>query len=287
MNSPEELENKFEKVLSQVRQINPNFAVLSRISNSLNNPDSDMDDIAKLIKSESSLTTDIIRISNSSYYGASFVCVDVETALTRIGFNDVLRVVSLILSKAICSKRLEYYDLSPHQMWSQGVTVSFFMEGFSKLAGLNKSKAATSGVLHNVGRILTDSLLTMFGHQTEWDDSDQLLAEWEEEQIGIHYGEAGARFLKDMEFPEEIQYIIRHHVYPGAALRENPLCQLLRYSVLLLERVGLGFSNPEYEIPDLSNLRPQIDITEEDVVAVIEDANTRYKEINMKVLTGA
>jgi len=286
MSSPEELENTIEKVLSQVKEINPNFAVLSRITNSLNNTDADMEDIAKLIKSEASLTTDIIHISNSSYYGANVECSDIESALTRIGFNDVLKVVSLIMSKAICSKRLEYYDLSPHQMWAQGVTVSYFMEGFSKLAGLNTSKAATAGVLHNIGRILTDSILTMFGHQTEWDGS-QPIAEWEQEQIGIHYGEAGARFLKDMKFPEEIQDIIRHQVYPGAASRANPLCQLLRYSVLLLEKVGLGFSNPEYEIPDPTHLFPQINLTKEDIGAVIEETRTRYKEINMKVLTGA
>lgn len=285
MNNAENLTQAVDQVLNQVKEINPNFAVLSRISNHLNNPDTDMDDIAKLIKSEPSLTTDIIRISNSSYYGASIECADIESALNRIGFNDVLKVVSLIMSKSLCSKRLEYYDLSPHQMWAEGVIVSFFMEELAKRSRLNKSKAATSGVLHNVGRILTDNVLTIFGHQKEW-DGEQPIAEWEQEQIGIHYGEAGARFLKEMNFPEEIQDIIRNHVYPGLASQANPICQLLRYSVQLVNKVGIGFCNPEFEFPCIGLLHPQFDLVAEDVMEIVEDSKIRYREINMKVLTG-
>ncbi len=285
MNFSDNLNEVVDQTIGKVKKINPNFAVLSRLSSHLNNPNTDMEDIAELIKSDQALTADIISISNSALYGAAVQCFDIESALSRIGFNDVLRVVSLLMSKAISSKRLEYYDISPHQMWGESVSVSFLMEGFSKVASLNKSKAATSGVVHNLGRVLTDEIITMFPLKSEW-DGQQPVAEWEDENIGINYGEAGARFLAEMKFPEEIQEIIRHHVYPGAAMRANPICHFLRYSVMLFRELGFGFLNTDYQVPDLSIMHPEFNISEEEVLEVVEDAKTRFKEINMRVLTG-
>lgn len=285
MNHPENLGETLDQVIGKVRKINPNFAVLSRLSSHLNDPDADMGDIAELIKSDQSLTADIIAISNSALYGAISECSDIESALQRIGFNDVLRVVSLLMSKAVSAKPLQYYDLSPHQVWIESVSVSFLMEGFSSVASLNKAMSATSGVVHNLGRILTDEIITMFPLKSEWDGLEPI-AEWEDENIGINYGEAGARFLKDMNFPEEIQYIIRHHVYPGAAMRANPICHFLRYSVSLFRKTGFGFVNEEYEVPDLSHFHPEFNLSEEEVREVVEFAKRRFKEINAKVLVG-
>lgn len=285
MNHPENLGETLDQVIGKVRKINPNFAVLSRLSSYLSDPDTDIEDIEELIKSDQSLTADIIAISNSALYGAVTECSDIGSALSRIGFNDVLRVVSLLMSKAVSSKPLQYYDLSPHQVWMESVSVSFLMEGFSALASLNKAMAATSGVVHNLGRVLTDEIITMFPLKSDWDGVEPI-AEWEDENIGINYGEAGARFLEDMNFPEEIQYVVRHHVYPGAAMRANPICHFLRYSVALFKAAGFGFANEDFEVPDVSILHPGFSLSEEEILEVVDFAKTRFKEINSKILVG-
>lgn len=286
MSNPEKLAEVVDQVISKVQKIHPNFAVLSRLSNFLNSPNTDMEDIVDLIKRESSLSADIVAISNSSLYGLAVECADVESALARIGFNDVLKIVSLLMAKSICSKRLEYFDISPHQMWAESVTVSFLMEGLSTLTGVNKAKAATCGIVHNMGRVLTDEILVMFPPKTSWDGKEPI-AEWEDENIGINYGEAGARFLKSMQFPQEVQDNIRNHVYPGAAMRSNPICHLLRYSVLLFKQLGFGFCNKEFQIPDLDHLQPEFEVSEADILEVVEDARIRYRELNQRVLMGA
>ncbi|MCZ6675421.1 MAG: HDOD domain-containing protein [Verrucomicrobia bacterium] len=285
MNRKEEFSDAVNQVVNQVIELHPNLAVLSSLSNLLNKPDTALDDLAQLIKSEPALTADIIKISNSSFYAASSECSDIESSLARIGFNDVLKVVSLILSQNLCSMRLESYRMDPDDLWAESVTASLLMETMALAARLNKAKAATTGILHNVGRVIINNLMEYFQIDLRWDASIPV-TDWEESVVGFNYGEAGGRFLREMKFPEEIREIIRYHVDPGQAPQApHPLTHLLHYCVQLADLVGRGFSNTAYNVPDTTQLRQHVELSGEDIREAVAEAKSRYEQINRKVLT--
>ncbi len=277
-----EFENAVNEVLQQIKDIHPNISVLSGLSSLLRNPNTDLEDLSQLIKSEASLTLDILRISNSAFYGSTVECTEIESALARLGFTDVLKIVSLILAQNLSSENLLHYQLNSDELWSESVTVSLLMEELARPANLNKSQAATAGVLHNVGRVMIDGLLEYANNNARW-DTKVSVTEWEKSVVGLHYGQAGGRILKEMDFPEEIREIIRHHVDPEEANLPIEQAYLLNYCVQLAGSVGKGFTSPFADIPAVECLAPHIDISDDDVISAIDVAKSRFQEINNKV----
>lgn len=269
-------------MVQQVKDIYPNVAVLSKLSNLLRDPNADMDDLAQLIKTEPSLTADIIKISNSAIYSAAAECSEIGSALARIGFNDTQKIVSLILSRDLCSKDLEYYGMSADDLLGESMTVSILMEVMARALRLNKSEAATIGTLHNVGRVMINNLLVYMESDSYWDPKVPI-NEWEQSAAGFHYGEAGSLFLKQMNFPEESQNVICHHINLEEAPEANPMFYLLHYCVKLGQAVGIGFIAEEYKVPDLELLSPYTDLSENDIQIMVMEAQSRYEDIAREI----
>ncbi len=274
----------FIQALSFVEELYPNMAVLSQLANYLEDPNSSLEDVARLIRSEPALTVDIIKISNSSFYAATQSCADVDTALTRIGFNEVLRVVALILAKDLCSNDLEKYGISANELWEESLMVSLLMEEFAIACRLNKSKAATFGLLHGVGKVVINNILEDFRVDIYWDPTIPV-SEWEIAVVGFHHGEAGSRLLKRMEFPPDAQRIIKHQLNPEKTHNPDKLTYLLCYSHTLARALGPSFSNTEYKLPSFEWKEAIIPLEDEEITNLVCNAKERFNEITREVFS--
>lgn len=273
---------EFIQALNFVEELYPNMAVLAQLANYLEDPNSSLEDVARLIRSEPALTVDIIKISNSSFYAATQKCSDVDTALTRIGFNEVLRVVALILAKDLCSQDLEKYGISADELWEESLMVSLLMEELAKAMRLNKSKAATYGLLHSIGKVVINNILEDFRIDFYWDPTISV-SEWEVAIAGFHHGEAGSRLLKRMEFPPEAQRVIRDHIEPERSLDSAIFTYVLCYSVHLSRALGPGFSKTPFELPQFDWSEEKIKLLEEDIRGIVDEAKERFREITREV----
>lgn len=63
--------------------------MLSKALSLLRNPNAEIGDIATLIRADAALAADIIRGSNSAFYGAGERISSLDLALQRIGFRGV------------------------------------------------------------------------------------------------------------------------------------------------------------------------------------------------------
>lgn len=272
---------EFSEAVDHINEIYPNVAVLAQLTTLLKEHDTDLEDIARLIRSEAALTADVIKISNSSIYGAAAICSNIEDALARIGFNEVQKVVALILAKELTSDDLKKYGMSADDFWRESLTVSLLMEELARPCRLNKSEAATVGIIHNLGRVIINNILEAFRIDLFWDVSIPVV-QWENLVVGFHYGEAGGRYLKRMKFPPETQEIIRYHVEPEAAPEENRMTYLLKYCVELSKHLGKDFSIPEFDNPELTS-PPTLNLSDEDIQTAITDAAERFHQLNKEV----
>ena len=273
------VENQISEIVRQVKDLYPNIAVLSELSNLLRDPNADLVDLEQLIKTEPSLTADVIRISNSTLYARATECMDIRSALSQIGFNDTQKIVSHILARDLCSQDLQAYGMSADLFLGESITVSILMELLAPAARINRSQAATMGTLHNVGRVIINRMVTETENAEFW-NGESSVTEWEMASVGFHYGEAGRCFLKQMNFAEESQLVILHHVEPKNAPVPEAMYSLLSYAVKLCKSAGIGLSEPDFEIPDLEQLNPYAELSEVDIQMIAEEANSRYEDIS-------
>ncbi len=273
----------FAEAVEHINADYPNIAVLSRLSTLLKEHDTDLEDVARLIRSEPSLTSNVIKISNSSFYGSPVACSNIQDALSRIGFSEVLKVVAFILAKELTKNDLEKYGMRADDYWRECLTVSLLAEELSRPCKINSAEAATVGLLHNIGRVVINNILEEFRIDLFWDVSISVV-DWEKTVVGFHYGEAGGRFLKRMKFPVETQEIIQHHVEPVASPNTAPLINLLHFCVQLSKSLGKNFSNREIDSYNQETLE-KLNITEEEVGTAITEAADRFTQLNKEVFT--
>lgn len=273
---------EFAAAVEEVTGLLPNMTLLSRLSKALKDLNTEMNDLGSLIQTDATLTAEVIRISNSALYRAGEPCKDVVSSLSRIGFGEVLRVVSTLLAKDACSQDLDKYGVSSDEYWEESLTVSTLMEALAKRCGVNPGDAATLGVLHALGRIVINNVLEEFDVPILWDPSLDV-AEWETAVVGFDYAAAGARVMKKWDFPVEIIYDIAYHLDPSKAPKQRAMLNLLHYAVKLLPTVGIGCEYTVYELPEPDESMRRTGLKEDMVRDAVTEAAKTFTRFQQSV----
>jgi len=201
------------KAVSEVESIHASAHVLAEAFEILNDPDSNQMDLVDTIKTDTGITSDILRISNSAFYGGNMKIDSLDDAIHRLGFREVMKLVSISMSKQMFNKSLVHYGISAQDFWRQSASVAATMENLSDLLDEDRSYYFTLGVLHAVGRIVIDQTLAKRGSEALWDKSIPI-EEWEVRNFGFDYTDAGHVLLTSWNFPQKVLAIILNQLSP-------------------------------------------------------------------------
>jgi HD-like signal output (HDOD) protein len=201
-------------LLSQVNRLPPNPQVMLKLMKLLQDMDTGTYQIVNLIKVDTSLTAQILRIANSAFYGATEPTHDLEVAVNRIGFRETYKLVG-----AICSNQL-LVGLPPpvypgsDQLWEQTTAIALLMEDLSPRLGLETSSTYTIGLLHSLGKIVisqTGKYGEIFGIVEK---ESLLLADAETRVLGFTHADVAAALLKKWNTPPDILAPVRNQMNP-------------------------------------------------------------------------
>lgn len=237
----------FREAVAKIENLHGNMAVLSRLGPLLKDPNSDIGDLSRLIQSDSGLAASIVRISNSSLYGMGQRVGDVPSALSKVGFNQVLRLVGVALSKQVFMRDLEVYGISANDYWSQSYFAGLFLEEIAPRIGIDKDDAYMVGLLHAVGKVVLNELVSPSEVAVFWDPTFSS-EEWEEIMFGVHYDEAGAELLERWKFPDSIYERVKTQLDKGEQSRDRILGALAFINSVLALNL-YEFEREEWELP--------------------------------------
>lgn len=187
----------------------------------------DIADIARLIEQDQSITTKLLHVANSAFYG-----VKTGSVKQAVSYLGLINIQNLILSTSI----IDALDSNGSQnsymetLWKHAFTcnkiLSFIFESF--LCKKLPEVATSAGLLHNIGIVLLlskykDKYLKCF-KSAEKEGLD--VSEIEMETFGVTHQETGGYLLKWWELPFPIvEAALYHH---------NPFCESIVNKELLL-----------------------------------------------------
>ena len=246
----------YEKALNIVEKLYPSAQVLATASVQMQNPNIEVGDIVKLLASDASLSSDIIRLSNSAYYGFEAECANLESSINRVGFREVVRLIGLSVSSKMLNQDLLHYDIPAEAYWADSISSALLMEGFAIYVNENSQNAYLIGLMHGVGMVVINTIMNEFGIEAIWDKS-LALEEWEKEILGFNFAFAGATILKRWNFPTSLCSPILHQVKPPSI--DNPVFShtCLFLSRRIIEDCGYGFNKTTLDCID--ELRPYME----------------------------
>lgn len=235
------------EAIAKIAKFSPAPRVLAQAMALLRSPDTDLSEFTDLIKTDTALTTDVLRGANSAFYGLGERVSSLDRAVQRIGFKECIRLLNLSVAHTLAARRLSCYGIAAEDFWAESLFNGVFMETLArKTAMIDPDTAHTAGLLRYVGRLAINSCLEDLGEKQQW-DRQSWLPVWELEQVGFSQTFAAGKLLRAWQFSEEIVRAIEWQEDPAGGEQPDELLAALHFTAMVLPQ-GMGLSFAELPV---------------------------------------
>jgi len=199
----------------------------------------DVKEILELIESDQALTAEVLRVSNSPFYGGLSEVTTVRQAVVRIGGPEVVRLAMAATEKK--SYQVQSSELAGYMpdLWEHSLGVAMAAKWLAKKLGYLEleNEAFIAGLLHDVGKLLLirvcDDLMSN-GRVTRNIPGTLIL-----EILEAGHCKHGASLLEHWSLPEDYRLVVEHH-HDEQVDDGMPLLLLVRLADLACRRLGVG-----------------------------------------------
>lgn len=245
------------------------------------NPDSTVEDMARIISHDPALTAQILRYANSALFGFSGQISNLQDAIFRVlGYETVLYMsFGAALGRAF--KLPQSGRLSMNTFWKEATYRAALCQQLA-LRMPSQSRPPTSvayitGLLHNIGIVIMGNLF-----QTEFDWLNKMLTSrpqqslitTEQNLFGCTHSTIGQHLMEHWNLPEEITTVVGEHHSEKYSGKQEIYVWLTQLAGQALFAHDLSDSDNEFISEELCQ---QLELTEKDVeeaLAAVMEENT-------------
>ncbi len=204
------------------------------------------EELGHIIEQDQALSTKLLRLANSSYYGLSRKVNTISRAITVLGFNmvrDLALTVSVykIFSSGHGKGGVDVLGLWAHSFACAIASKVLMTKRFPEEA----SRAFLGGILHDIGKVLILQKLPQEQAEIKnrlHSDSGVNLIDAEREVLGFTHAEVGALVSDMWQFPKDLIEPIQYHHAPRAARISPVLVAAVHVGNEVVKAIALGKS---------------------------------------------
>jgi putative nucleotidyltransferase with HDIG domain len=218
--------DKVEQFVKRIRQLPTLPTITTTINSALKKPSTSADDLARIIAKDQSLSSKVLKMVNSAYYGTNREITSIKHAVSVLGFNEISKVVLAIsVFESLGGNGFNGFNRQAFWIHSLGCAIfSTIIAG--EISYPQPDDALSAGLLHDIGKVITDRYF-----QTEMEEVQKLVLtqpllfhEAEQKVMGIDHTQLGEWLLTTWNIPANICNAVRYHHHPYTK-REGPGAQ--------------------------------------------------------------
>lgn len=220
------------KILKSLEHI-PAFPItILKVSEMLRDDDYSVANMVALVKYDQAMAANIIKMSNSAYFGSRQKIGTLRDAVVYLGKNNLLRIVQTAGVSRYFKQTGRGYVEKANELWEHSVAVAIMSQILSrKIQKREDEKLYLAALLHDVGKMVmgefvNESFETIARLVKEGGYS---FLEAEEEVIGINHAELGGKIAERWNFPQEIVVSLTYHHRPDLIGQNNNIIMWLVY----------------------------------------------------------
>lgn len=265
--------------------------ICMRIQQLLEDPDSTIDDIAKLVSFDPVLTGKVLKLANSPLFSFRSQVSTLSRAVAIIGSQQLY---NLVLATAVVDSFGGYRSplLNLYVFWRQSVCTGLIARELGRMTGVVQGERLfVMGMLHNLGELVVIEQLPEQVIAIE--ALDKTSAPWIRQQqiLGFSYAECGAALLTSWEMPENLAILVGHQHRPLEIdyhlHKEACLLNLSMRAASTMEQEGQ--SSPDFDY--LTSIGPELwqatGLTIADLNKAMEQARMKAWEVLQAILPPA
>ncbi len=229
---------ELSQLFKNVKQLPVLPILLLELMESFSDEDARVEDIAKKIGMDQSISAKVIRMANSAAYRRGKEVESIEQAVIRLGFNQVR---SIVVAATLSNVFPDTPSFDKNKFWQDTFTTASIAKALAKHTNVNQETAFTCAMMHNIGELLLQilkpeecSLIAMAIEAGE----PRLSAQ--RETFGFDYSQVGAELAKHWDFSIVFCDAIEQQLDPLSYETPSKAAIIIRLSVFASFAWGAG-----------------------------------------------
>lgn len=207
--------NYAEKIIKSIKKLPPMPEAARRILELADNPDVHVKDVIKVVKYDQAITSNCLKLCNSSYFGLREKVYTIDNAVVMLGLQNLIKIVLVNCDELdVYADGQEGYNLQPGELWRHSVACAIISQLLFKEKGRQEDGVLfTAALLHDIGKVILNKFIS--------DDTGSLhnlvqeqgitLVEAEKQFFGIDHAELGGIIAEKWKFPQTLINSLRNH----------------------------------------------------------------------------
>lgn len=239
--------------------------VIMHALNVIKDPESSLKELAKIISYDQSLSTKVLTLVNSAYYGFSQQITSINRAISLIGMS---KAKNLIMTVAMRPMLMNQGD---KELWKHSIMTAVGCEYIAKnFKIMDVDEAFVIGFLHDLGKVILNLKdAKLYEKVKETAQYNPHILEIERVYFGADHCQMGSILTKRWQLPLLVNNTVKYHHAPN--LSSMPTACTLVYFVDLLVKENFELDNLDKDI--MKNLTIQFDdpqILRENIISKAE-----------------
>ena len=241
-----------EEILARIRDVPSLPGASLEVIRVLQEPDVDIAALTKAIQFDPGLTSNLLKLANSAYFGCPRSVGSVKEAVVRIGLKNLTRLLLPLTVAQTARRPVRGYDLAAGALLDHSVAVAVSAQEIAAVKGMEFPREAfTAALLHDLGKIVLGTFVEVDAaaiHRAAFDEAVSF-EKVERRLLGIDHAEAGAVLLQNWNCPERIVEVARWHHQPEGC-PGNPMVPLVHLAdaLSISQGIGAGADGLNYEV---------------------------------------
>jgi HD-like signal output (HDOD) protein len=272
-----------EALIEEIDHLKPVSDVAGKVMSILDDPDSGLSDLVDIIRYEPALTTNVLKLANSAYFGLPGKIEDAKQAIVYLGMTQVVELVLLVCCSEPFNGASDGYELAQGELWKSAVSAAIMASDLSEIKGLKQSSLSFTGaLLRDIGKVIMDPYVKSAKEQllNRVKSQDLTFMAAERQVLGFDHTQVGALIAKKWNFPSALQCVIRYYHTPLEArgcFLEASIVHLADAICRKME-IGLGADDPFYSEDE--RVGSSLGLNEVQIQGVIDGFSRKMERVN-------
>jgi HD-like signal output (HDOD) protein len=275
--------NEFQQTLDKkLADLPPLPTVVTKIMETVNDPNTSAEDLNRLISLDQGLSSKVLRIVNSAYYGFPKRISTLTHAVVILGYNTVRNLVLGVSAFGMLGGKGHAAGLDRGKFWSHSIAAAVASSAVAK-AKKPKNRAVLeeafiAGLLHDFGKLFLDCYFPVqYAVTLAYAQKQNIpLIEAEKTVLGIDHAFVGKRVGEQWNFPASLVASLGQHHYPMETSEHFESAAVAQVADFLAWRGNMGISD-KLPMPELTpRVAEWLAMTEEELDVLVADMKTQH-----------